>query len=259
MVKYAILLAGGEGTRLRPFTYYTSKHLLPVFNRPMIFYPLMNLLLLGVENICIVINEKHKSQWEGLFKGINLPININIVIQDQAEGIPHGLKICEKYIGNNHHYLALGDNILLGSGMFKRFKEAVEKDFNSSVILGYHVRNPNNFGVVSFSQNGEIDKVVEKPNKPPSNIAVVGLYKFPPDSFKLIDGLKKSKRNEYEIVDLINIYLRQERCTLMKSDSATDFWLDAGNIDAILSATNFLRELSLAGTIELADLDKFNK
>ena len=258
MVKHAVLLAGGEGTRLRPFTYYTSKHLLPVFNRPMIFYPLMNLLLLGVKNICIIINKNHKEQWHNLFKGLKLPININIIIQENPEGIPHALKLCEKIIGNHHHYLSLGDNILLGSGMFKRFKEAVDKNSDSSVILGYHVRNPSDFGVVKYSKNGSVLKIIEKPKIPPSNMAIVGLYKFPPDAFLLIEKLKKSKRNEYEIADLINLYLGEKRCYLMESDSATDFWLDAGSIESLVSATNFLKELSVNGNIDLANLENFD-
>ena len=258
MVKHAVLLAGGEGTRLRPFTYYTSKHLLPIYNKPMIFYPLMNLLLLGVENICIIINKKHKSQWEDLFKGLSLPINISIVIQSKAEGIPHALKLAENFIKNNHHYLALGDNILLGSSMFKRFKEAVDNNINSSVILGFPVRDPSNFGVVKYSKRKEILKVIEKPKTAPSNMAVVGLYKFPPDCFSLINSLKKSQRGEYEIADLINIYLNNKRCSLMESDSATDFWLDAGSIKSLVSATSFIKELSDNGNINLADLENFN-
>ena len=193
MIEYAVLLAGGEGTRLRPFTHYTSKHLLPVNDKPMIFYPLKNLILLGVKNVCIVINPKHYDQWKVLLNNLELNINIELVIQDSAEGIPHALKLCEKYIRQRDHFLALGDNILIGPEMMKNFSNIVEKK-NGAAIIGYPVKNTQDFGVAEFNNNGKLLKVIEKPTKTKSNLAVVGLYKFDADVFSMFDQLQKSKK-----------------------------------------------------------------
>ena len=259
MVEHAILLAGGSGSRLRPFTYYTSKHLLPVYDKPMIMYPIANLLLLGVKNICIVINPDHEIQWKNFFNKLNLPININLINQKHPEGIPHAQKICEKIIGKKDHYLALGDNILIGSGMLNKFKKMVYDDINKISLIGFRVKNPKEFGVAEFNKNNLIKKVVEKPSIPNSNVAVVGLYKFSSDVFEIFNHINKSSRNEYEVCDLINYYISKDRCNIMISDSVADYWLDTGNINSLISATNFIKELSRSGNVEIANLNKISK
>ncbi len=256
MIKHAILLAGGEGTRLRPFSYYTSKHLLPIHDKPMIFYPLKNLIFLGVENICLVINKNHMDQWKELFDNLNLKVNITLVCQDNAEGIPHALKLCERFINNKDHYLALGDNILIGSNMMKNFRSICLDQRKGAVIIGYPVKNISEFGIAEFNYNNDLFRVIEKPEQSDSNLAVVGLYKFDSEVFEIFDNLLKSKRGEYEVADLINFYIEQNCCSILKVDSPANYWLDTGTVERINSASLFIRELSKAGNVNFGDLEE---
>ena len=200
MIKHAVLLAGGEGTRLRPFSFYTSKHL------------------------------------------------------EDAEGIPHALKLCEKFIKNNDHYLALGDNILIGSYMMRNFKNMVSEQKSGTTIIGYPVKNISDFGIAEFNSDGSISRVIEKPTYSSSNLAVVGLYKFDSDVFNIFDNLVKSKRGEYEIADIINHYIKINKCSILKVDSPANYWLDTGTMKRINSASLFIKELSKAGNIDFGDI-----
>ncbi len=255
-IKHGVLLAGGDGTRLRPFTYYTSKHLLPVHNKPMIFYPLMNLILLGVENVCLIINPKHESTWNQLLSNLKLPININLVRQEKPEGIPEAFPLCEKLINYSDHYLALGDNILIGSGILDKFKNLGEINPKHSIILGYPVKNPQEFGVAELNKNGEVTSIVEKPLNTKSNLAVVGLYKFTSEVFEFFKRITKSDRGEFEIVDILKLYLEKKKLSILNINNATDYWLDTGNIDSIISATNFLSKLSESKVVDIANIEK---
>lgn len=246
-VEVAILLAGGDGTRLRPFTFYTSKHLLPVYNKPMIFYPLTNLILLGVNEVLLVINPKHRSQWDSLLQNIDLPIKVVLVEQEVPDGVPKAISLCESYLRSRSFYLALGDNILLASGKLSELKEEGKKETNAAVVIGFPVKNPESFGVAKFDKRRRLCGVVEKPANAPSNIAIIGLYKFDSEAPNLVKKLKKSKRGEFEIADLINQYINEKKCHLIECNTATDFWLDTGNIAAIDSASNLLRELQIGG------------
>jgi len=257
-IDVAILLAGGEGTRLRPFTHYTSKHLLPVFDKPMIFYPLSNLILLGVKKVCIVINPKHHQQWCQLISSFDINIEIILVLQDKPEGIPHGITLCEEHLNGKDFYLSLGDNLLLGSGLLNRFKEQINEGGGQCVIIGYPVKDPSNFGVAEFdtdeSGHKKLKKIVEKPKQTISNLAVVGLYFFSSSAIDVAKNLKKSGRGEYEIADLINYYIMEDMCALMSCNLATDFWLDTGTPEALVSASIFLREINSSGEKIIGDL-----
>jgi len=255
-VEDAILLAGGEGSRLRPFTRYTSKHLLPVFDKPMIFYPLTNLILMGVSRVFLIINPKHESQWRLLLESLDLDIEIKLVLQKKPEGIPQAIQLCREYINGKSFYLALGDNLILGSGLLNRFNAEMseDEDADEAVILGHPVKDITKFGIAEFEEDGVLKRVVEKPSESLSNIAIIGLYKFGASACDRADKLLKSARGELEIADLINSYIDTGKCTLVRSNVATDYWLDTGTPDALISASVLLRELHNSGLRNLGDL-----
>lgn len=259
-VEIAILLAGGNGTRLRPFTLYTSKHLLAVYDKPMIYYPLTNLILMGVRKIFLIINPQHQQQWEALFSNINIDAEIILVPQDEPEGIPQAITLCKDHVGGKNFYLALGDNLLLGSGLLNRFNEAIIEGEDHSVIVGYPVENTNKFGIAEFdvdeAGHEKLRHIVEKPKQSASNIAVIGLYYFGASAFNVASKLKKSARGEYEIADLINHYIEQNKCTLVRCNLATDFWLDTGSPEALTSASVLLREMQQSGERHIGTLGK---
>lgn len=259
-VETAILLAGGNGTRLRPFTLYTSKHLLAVYDKPMIYYPLTNLILMGVKKIFLIINPKHQQQWEALLGTVDIDAEINLVPQNEPEGIPQAITLCKDHVRGKDFYLALGDNLLLGSGLLNRFNDAIIEGEDHSVIIGYPVENINKFGIAEFDvdQAGheKLRHIVEKPKQSSSNIAVIGLYYFGSSACNVASKLKKSARGEYEIADLINHYIKQDKCSLVRCNLATDFWLDTGSPEALTSASILLREMQRSGERHIGTLGK---
>lgn len=238
----AILLAGGNGSRLTPFTYYTSKHLLPIDSVPMIFFPLKNLQLLGVTKTFIIINERHESQWTALFARYDFGMDIIPVIQDEPLGIPAAIDLCEDLISEDDFILALGDNLIIASNFINRFRDLSLRG-KQATIVGFRVNDPSAFGVAEFDATGQLIQVVEKPKSPPSNIAIVGLYKFPSTVFSQIKLLEKSDRGELEVTDLINFYISEQDCDLLLAESPTDYWIDTGTNEALVKATNFVRDL----------------
>ena len=261
-VDVAILLAGGNGTRLRPFTLYTTKHLLPVFDKPMIYYPLTNLILMGVKKVCIIINPDHQLQWEALFSSIDIDIEVILVPQEKPEGIPQAITLCKDHVEGKSFYLSLGDNLLLGSGLLNRFNDAINEGEDQSIIVGYPVDDISKFGIAEFDldDNGEekLARVVEKPLESASNLAVIGLYYFGPSACDITATLKKSARGEYEISDLINHYIMKDKCSLVRCNVATDFWLDTGSPEALTSASILLREMQRSGERYIGTLGKVN-
>lgn len=249
--KEAILLAGGNGTRLTPFTHYTSKHLLPIDSVPMIFYPLKNLQLLGVKKTFIIINERHSLQWSALLSQYDFGMELVPVIQDEPLGIPAAIDLCEDMIVGKDFIVALGDNLIIASNFMNRFSDLYE-DGKESIIVGFKVNDPSSFGVANFDSAGQLLNIVEKPKDPPSDIAIVGLYKFPSSVFSEIKGLKVSTRGELEVTDLINFYIRNDNCDLLLASSPTDYWIDTGTNDAIVRATNFVRDLKENSGFNLA-------
>ena len=249
--KEAILLAGGNGSRLTPFTYYTSKHLLPVDSVPMIFYPLKNLQLLGVKKTFIIINGRHSTQWDALLSQYDFGMEIIPVIQDEPLGIPAAIDLCEDMITGKDFIVALGDNLIIASNFMNRFGDLYDNG-KESVIVGFKVNDPSAFGVANFDSTGQLLGIVEKPNNPPSNIAIVGLYKFPSSVFSEIKRLEVSARGELEVADLLNFYISHDNCDLLLADSPTDYWVDTGTNDALVRATNFVRDLKENSGFELA-------
>jgi glucose-1-phosphate thymidylyltransferase len=242
----AILLAGGNGNRLKPFSLYTSKHLLPIDNVPMIFYPLKNLQLAGVKKVYLIVNQVHVPQWELLINAYDFGMQIIIIVQDKPLGIPDAIACCEEYIKGDNFLVALGDNVIIASNFVNNFKSHIA-DTNKAVICGFNVSDPSAFGVAEVNNSGKLIQVIEKPINPPSNIAIAGFYSFPRKSFSIIKSLKFSDRGELEIADLINHYINKELCNLILSESQSDYWMDTGTNNSLIKTTNFIRDLK-AGT-----------
>ncbi|MCX8092974.1 MAG: sugar phosphate nucleotidyltransferase [Candidatus Goldbacteria bacterium] len=234
-----IILAGGLGTRLYPLTRITNKHLLPVYDKPMIFYPIEMLVKAGIKDIMIVTGGNNSGDFLRLLgngKEFGLK-HIHYSYQEGEGGIADALKLCEDFVGNDKMVVALGDNIIEKNiiQVVKDFK----KQKRGARILLKEVANPSEYGVAEIV-NGKIKKIVEKPKKPKSNYAVLGIYFYPSDVFSIIKKLKPSKRGELEITDVNNVYLKKG---LLKYSFLDGWWHDCGESkDALLDANNFVRQ-----------------
>ena len=241
MIK-GIILAGGYGKRLYPITKVISKQLLPVYNKPMIYYPLSTLMLSGIKDILIISTPYDIDNYRLLLgDGSNLGIKISYEIQEKPNGLAEAFIIGEKFIGNDDVCLILGDNIFYGKIIPEILRstssELVEND--ESIIFGYYVKDPERYGVVNFDNNLKVKSIDEKPIKPKSNYAVVGLYFFKNDVIKFAKDCKPSNRGELEITYINNKYLGQDRLNIKILDSV--FWLDTGTHDALVEASNFIK------------------
>lgn len=251
----AVLLAGGAGKRLKPFSTFTSKHLLPIDNVPMIFYPLKNLQLIGIKKTFLIINQEHKSQWEKLINMYSFNMEIKLVIQEKPLGIPDAITYCESYIKGDNFIVALGDNVIVATNFLNNFKSIESK--HRSTICGFNVSDPTAFGVARFDNNNKLIEVTEKPKVPPSKIAIAGFYRFPRNAFDYIKDLEFSERGELEITDLINIYIKNDLCDLVSvSSSPSDYWIDTGTQDALVKATNFIRDLKRNSGLDIAQFSE---
>ena len=237
-----IILAGGHGKRLYPITKVMSKQLLPIYNKPMIYYPLSTLMLSGIRDILIISTPKDINNYEFLLgDGSDLGIKISYKIQDKPNGLAEAFIIGEKFIGNDDVCLVLGDNIFYGKDLPKILKSASNElvENNESIIFGYNVKDPERYGVVSFDSKLEVKSIDEKPRKPKSNIAVVGLYFFKNDVINFAKQCIPSNRGELEITHIHNQYLDQKRLNIKILDSI--FWLDTGTHDALAEASSFIK------------------
>ena len=241
MIK-GIILAGGYGKRLYPITKVISKQLLPVYNKPMIYYPLSTLMLSGIRDILIISTPYDIDNYKSLLgDGSNLGIKISYEIQEKPNGLAEAFIIGEKFIGNDDVCLILGDNIFYGKIIPEILKstssELVEN--NESIIFGYYVKDPERYGVVDFDNNLKVKSIDGKPIRPKSNYAVVGLYFFKNDVIEFAKDCKPSDRGELEITYINNKYLDQNRLNIKILDSV--FWLDTGTHDALAEASNFIK------------------
>ena len=237
-----IILAGGHGKRLYPITKVMSKQLLPIYNKPMIYYPLSTLMLSGIRESLIISTPKDINNYELLLgDGSDLGIKISYKIQDKPNGLAEAFIIGEKFIGNDDVCLVLGDNIFYGKDLPKILKSASNElvENNESIIFGYNVKDPERYGVVSFDSKLEVVSIDEKPRKPKSNIAVVGLYFFKNDVINFAKQCIPSNRGELEITHIHNQYLEQKRLNIKILDSI--FWLDTGTHDALAEASSFIK------------------
>ena len=253
-----IILAGGSGTRLYPLTKVISKQLLPVYDKPMIYYSLSTLMLSGIKEILIISTPTDISLYERLLKdGSHLGLKISYKVQPSPDGLAQAFILGEEFIGDDNVALVLGDNIFYGTGFTELLIKSVKTvtDGNKAVVFGYEVKDANRYGVVEFNKNKEVVSIEEKPVNPKSNYAVVGLYYYPNDVIEIAKNVKPSNRGELEITTVNNIYLNEKKLKveLMGRGFA---WLDTGTIDAINNASNFIRTIEERQGLKVACLEE---
>ena len=235
-----IILAGGSGTRLFPMTNAISKQLLPVYDKPMIYYPLTTLMMAGIKEIMLITTKRDENAFKTLFKdGSQLGISIKYGIQDNPDGIPHALLIAQEFIANSPVALILGDNIFHGSNLVQSLKEANFED-EYSTIFAYPVKDPERYGVVEFDRNYNVLNIEEKPNFPKTNYAVPGLYFYQNEVINKVKNLKPSKRGELEITDLNQLLLLEKKLKIELLGRGTA-WLDTGTCDSLHEASSFIK------------------
>ncbi len=234
-----IILAGGDGTRLKPITISFSKQLLPVFDKPLIYYPLATLMNLGIKEILIIIKNNQKNNFQNLLgNGSQFGINIKYAIQNEPNGIAEALIIGKKFLKNDPVALILGDNIFYSQELNNKNKII---NNNGATVFLYRVKNPYQYGVAKF-HNNKLQSIVEKPSKPPSNLAVTGLYIYDNKAIELVNDLKPSKRNELEITDLNNLYIKKQKMKyVILEDSSV--WFDAGTPSSLLFASQYIQAI----------------
>ena len=255
MIKKGIILAGGYGTRLGSLTKAVNKQLLPLYDKPLIYYPLSVLMLAGIRNILIITNKDEKSNFIKLLgDGSQLGIKITFLEQSKPKGLPDAFIIGKNFIGKDDVVLILGDNFFYGQGFTNRLKNALKKN-NGATIFTYIVNNPSDYGILEISKRNKIKKIIEKPFRPKSNLAITGLYFFNHKVINFAKSLKPSKRNELEIVDLLNIYLKKKllRAEFMGRGSA---WLDTGNATNLFNASQYIAAIEERQGLKIACIEE---
>lgn len=253
-----IILAGGSGTRLYPLTSITSKQLLPIYDKPMIWYPLSLLMMAKIKDILIITTERDSDNFKKLLgDGSQFGINLYYKIQDKPEGLAQALIIGEEFIGNDTCALALGDNIFYGGGLQKNLlyakRQAQQGDF--ATIFGYHVNDPNRFGIVEFDEEKNVISVEEKPTCPKSNYAITGLYFYPKNVAQLAKKVKPSSRGELEITSLNQMLLNENRLKVILLGRGYT-WLDTGTFESLSDASNFVRMIQNNTGVKIGVLEE---
>ncbi len=242
MKRKGIILAGGSGTRLHPVTQATSKHLLPVFDKPMIYYPLCTLMLAGISDILIISTPQDKPRYQQLLStGEQWGINLEYIVQPSPDGLAQAFILGENFIGDDLSALVLGDNIFYGHDFPNLLTNAVTRK-EGATIFAYHVQDPERYGVVGYDENGKVLSLEEKPKYPKSNYAVTGLYFYDAQVVELAKTLKPSLRGELEITDLNRLYLQQDKLSVEMMGRGYA-WLDTGTHESLLAASQFIATL----------------
>lgn len=252
-----IILAGGSGSRLYPLTKSISKQLLPVYDKPMIYYPLSTLMLFNIKEILIISTPHDTPDIQNLFgDGSKLGLNISYAIQNEPKGIAQAFTIGADFIGNDSVCLILGDNIFYMGHQIHHFRTEVNNnEGKNATIFAYHVSDPERFGVVEFDKDFHAISIEEKPAKPKSNYASVGLYFFPSDVIEKARGLKPSARGELEITDLNNLYLQEKRLNVVPMHRG-NAWLDAGTPDSLIDAGQYIQLIEKRQGLKIACIEE---
>lgn len=251
-----IILAGGSGSRLYPLTQCVSKQLLPVYDKPMIYYPLSILMLFGIKDILIISTPHDTPNIEKLLgSGSDIGLNLSYKVQDNPNGIAEAFILGEEFINNEKVCLILGDNIFYIQSQMDCYRSIVHNENNSATVFGYHVSDPERFGVIEFDKNKKVVSIEEKPKKPKSNYAVTGLYFYPSDVAQKAKNLKPSARGELEITDLNKEYLKENRLNVipLKRGNA---WLDAGTPDSLMESSQFVQIIEQRQGLKLSCIEE---
>ncbi len=253
-----IILAGGSGTRLYPLTKVTSKQLLPIYDKPMIYYPMSVLMNAGIRDILIISTPMDTPRFQELLgDGHQFGVNLSYAVQPSPDGLAQAFIIGEEFIGDDCVAMVLGDNIFSGHGLKKRLRAAVEnaESGKGATIFGYYVDDPERFGIVEFDAQGKAISIEEKPEKPKSNYCVTGLYFYDNEVVKFAKDLKPSARGELEITDLNRIYLEKERLNVELLGQGFT-WLDTGTHESLVEATNFVKTVETHQHRKIACLEE---
>ena len=255
MIKKGIILAGGHGTRMSPLTKAVNKQLLPIYDKPLIYYPLSILMLAKIKDILIIVNKGQLAQFKKILpEGKNLGIKINYAEQKYPRGLPEAFTIGEKFIGRSNVALILGDNFFYGQNLTEKLINCTKLQYGAKIFL-HPVSNPSRYGVVKINSKNKILKIIEKPKKYLSNLAITGLYFFDNNVIKYTRSLKPSKRNELELVDILKKYNKKNKLSV-EFIGRGGAWLDAGSIKDLYDASSFVSTLENRQGLKIACLEE---